>query len=211
MLTARSLAALLGCCALSATLFACSNSNDNADGSSGAVGGPVAGDLDKHCQGASGLMVQRTDPNTCHTSPSVDMGDPSDGGGSMQEDEPDYGETLYNSRGYDDDCKYIVNFYSTPVRANQPVTFYVTAINAFTNSASLGAGIRAEVFLSDTHPAPNSQTMTTEQAGVGSYSVGPILFDAAGRWTVRFHLFEECLDALPESPHGHAAFYVDVP
>ena len=38
-----------------------------------------------------------------------------------------------------------------------------------------------------------------------------VRFDAKGRWTVRFHLHEECADEAPDSPHGHIAFFIDVP
>ena len=40
--------------------------------------------------------------------------------------------------------------------------------------------VDAEVFLSDSHPAPNSGAKTTEQSGTGIYAVGPIRFDASG-------------------------------
>ena len=200
-------AVLAFCIAIGTTFTACSNGDVNADAATGPVGGPVMGPQDSHCQEAGGLTIQVTDQNACHAT--VDMaGDMPDGG---TEDEPDYGETMFNSRGYDDDCKYLVNFYSTPIRRGQAVTLYATAINATNRSAVRGANIRAEIFLSDTHPAPNSNTQTTEQGEVGSYVIGPVLFDASGRWTVRFHLYEDCSDALPESPHGHAAFFVDVP
>ena len=55
----------------------------------------------------------------------------------------------------------------------------------------------------------NARSSTEIAPGV--YKVGPIKFDAAGIWTVRFHFFEECGDAREDSPHGHAAFYVKVP
>jgi len=58
--------------------------------------------------------------------------------------------------------------------------------------------------------APNTRPIT-KIISPGVYSVGPVRFDQAGRWTVRFHFFETCLDAREDSPHGHAAFYVDVP
>jgi hypothetical protein len=45
----------------------------------------------------------------------------------------------------------------------------------------------------------------------GTYSVGPVRFDQAGRWFVRFHFYETCSDAPEDSPHGHVAFWVDVP
>ena len=45
----------------------------------------------------------------------------------------------------------------------------------------------------------------------GTYVVGPIVFPRSGRWVFRFHFDENCLDLAPDSPHGHAAFWVDVP
>jgi hypothetical protein len=78
------------------------------------------------------------------------------------------------------------------------------------SSGVTGAGLDAEVFLTDKHPAPNSMQATMESGG-GSYTIGPVVFDESGTWTVRFHIFENCFDTLPTSPHGHAAFFVDVP
>jgi hypothetical protein len=39
---------------------------------------------------------------------------------------------------------------------------------------------------------------------------GPLRFDRSGRWVVRFHFYEDCNDG-ESSPHGHIAFFVDVP
>ncbi len=57
-------------------------------------------------------------------------------------------------------------------------------------------------------PAPRNPS--TEIAP-GIYKVGPLAFPQAGIWQVRFHLFEECSDSQDDSPHGHAAFFVQVP
>jgi hypothetical protein len=65
------------------------------------------------------------------------------------------------------------------------------------------------VFLDPTHPANVSGVTTTESAP-GVYTLGQLMFPSAGKWTVRFHFFENCTD-LPASPHGHAAFYIEVP
>ena len=51
----------------------------------------------------------------------------------------------------------------------------------------------------------------THEDPLGTYKIGPIVFDKPGRWVVRFHLFGTCDDALATSPHAHAAFFVDVP
>jgi hypothetical protein len=141
-------------------------------------------------------MAQVVDLSTCHLT--------ADAGTTV------YGSTQYNSEGNDDDCKYHVKFTETPVRRNENVSFTVTAATLADGHPATGANIEAEVFLSDTHPAPNSGQATTEKSG-GVYDVGPIKFDAAGRWTVRFHLHEDCQDATEDSPHGHIAFYIDVP
>jgi hypothetical protein len=31
-----------------------------------------------------------------------------------------------------------------------------------------------------------------------------------GKWSVRFHIREDCLDGA-DSPHGHGAFFINVP
>jgi hypothetical protein len=163
----------------------------------GPTGGPVTGPADTHCSlPDGGVAAQVVDLATCHAS--VDAG------------EPDYGPTLHNAEANDDDCKYHVKFTTTPVRRNENVTFTVTATTLADGQPAAGANIGAEVFLNDTHPAPNSGQGTTEKAG-GIYDVGPIKFDAAGQWTVRFHLHEDCQDSTEDSPHGHVAFYIAVP
>jgi hypothetical protein len=169
----------------------------SSSGGSGPTGGPVSGALDTHCSlGDGGVRAQVVDLSTCHA--------------NVPPGTPDYGPTLYNSEADDDDCKYHVKFTETPVRRNENVTFTVTAATKADGLPATGANIDAEVFLNDTHPAPNSGQQTSEKPG-GVYQVGPIKFDAAGRWTVRFHLHEDCQDSTDDSPHGHVAFYIDVP
>lgn len=90
------------------------------------------------------------------------------------------------------------------------MTFTLDVATLADGKAAAGAAPDAEVFLTATHPAPNSGQKAVETSA-GHYSIGPIRFDASGRWTVRFHLYGECEDALETSPHGHVAFYVDVP
>jgi 5-hydroxyisourate hydrolase-like protein (transthyretin family) len=96
------------------------------------------------------------------------------------------------------------------VQQNNDATFTVTATQKAAGTPATGANVDLEVFLNDTHPAPNSGQHTTEN-GNGTYTIGPVRFDAAGQWTIRFHLHEECADEAPDSPHGHAAFYLHVP
>jgi hypothetical protein len=201
----RSTTALLACAA--GILFAgCGSSSNGSPDMSAAMctngGGPATGAQDTHCvMGDMGLQLITADPAQC----SVDAG-PSSG--------PPYGDTMYNSSGYDDDCKYFVSYTVDPICENIGVNFVVTVKDAITMKPITGINtspnkLRAEVFLSDTHPANVSGVMTSETS-TGVYKTGPIVFDAKGMWTVRFHFFENCVDQ-PNSPHGHAAFYVNVP
>ena len=174
----------------------------------GPTGGPVTGALDTHCKDSDGGVVA-TVVGECLTGsepadaaapePQPDAGAPSS----------DYGETLFNAEGDDDECKYHVKWTATAIRAKSSVNFDVTLTKLADMTPATGAGVRAEIFLTETHPAAPPPA-ATESAG-GKYSVGPIKFDAAGDWTVRFHFYETCNDAPEDSPHGHAAFFVHVP
>ena len=182
----------------------CSSDNNG----SGPTGGPVMGALDTHCKGGDG-GVMATVVGECLTgSEPTDAAaaEPAPDGGAPTSD---YGETLFNAEGDDDDCKYHVKWTATAIRAHGNVSFDVTLTKLADMTPATGAGVRAEIFLTDTHPAAPPPA-ATESAG-GKYAVGPINFDAAGDWTVRFHFYENCNDAPEDSPHGHAAFFVHVP
>jgi hypothetical protein len=116
---------------------------------------------------------------------------------------------MYNQSGADDDCKYDVSWTSTAIYRDTDATFTVTVKARSDGKPVLGAAPDSEVFLDTTHGAPNVGTKTTDK-GNGVYDIGPIRFDRAGQWTVRYHFFDVCIDGT-SSPHGHAAFYVNVP
>lgn len=168
----------------------------------GDTGGFVKGPADTHC----GAKVQPTSQASCHLT--SDAGAGAGGMGSS------YGSTLDNAEADDDDCKYHVKWTATPIAQGQDVTFTLVTATKSDGKPAVGAApagySMAEVFLNDTHPAPNTDQKAPESP-VGTYAVGPVRFDAPGKWTVRFHLFENCTDLAPDSPHGHAAFYVQVP
>lgn len=165
----------------------------------GADAGFVTGALDSHCtQPDGGSLIQPTSSAVCKEVPSADAG------------APEEAAVLFNAEGDDDDCKYHLKVSSTEVKRNEVVTFTLVGTNRTNSSAMTGAATAIEPFLSDTHPAPNSGT-TTKESPNGTYVIGPVKFDAPGRWTVKFHFFEACTDANEESPHGHVSFYVDVP
>ena len=184
-----------------AALYGCSSDS----GPKGPTGGPVSGALDTHCKDADGGSLAKM-IGICMMGADVDAAAPDPDAGAPTSD---YGETLHNAEGDDDDCKYHLTWTATPIRQKTGVTFNVTLTKLADGTPATEAGINAEVFLNETHPvAP--PPVATESAG-GKYAVGPIAFDAAGDWTVRYHFYEDCNDAPEDSPHGHAAFLVHVP
>lgn len=199
---------LLATC-VTVTAFAAScHHHDEESGPPGAV----AGALDTHC----GTKIVKINPGSCAAS-GADAG-AGDGGtvsgksfvaplhGDMPAGDPN---TRFNSEADDDDCKYRVKWSSSEVAQGRDVSFEVTLTAKDGGAPVRGAPVRLEVFLSDTHPAPNTNQTSAEKAP-GVYAAGPIRFDQPGRWTVRFHFNEQCADTA-ESPHGHAAFFVQVP
>jgi hypothetical protein len=188
----------------SAALFAACSSNDPAvETDAGEVGGPIAvTQADTHCSAAAGKAPQPVSEASCTLTADPDAGTP-------EPDKP-YGATLQGSEGDDDDCKYHIKWSSTPVRQTTDVTFTVTIDELAGGAPATGADPDIEAFLSDVHPAPNSGAKATATSA-GTYTIGPIRFDAAGTWTVRFHVRERCTDVAEDSPHGHGAFFVRVP
>lgn len=161
--------------------------------------GVVPGPQDNHCAG------QTLNPPTFYTCPT----DAQVGNSNNTSTTPDYGPTMYNAEGDDDDCKYHVSWSANTTQENKGVAFNVHANWLFNGQPLTGAYTYAEVFLNDTHPAPNTNQGVLELVP-GEYTITPIEFDAPGQWTVRFHFYENCDDA-GNSLHGHAAFYVNVP
>ncbi|HKE14241.1 MAG TPA: hypothetical protein VKB80_05240 [Kofleriaceae bacterium] len=189
--------------ALVPALAACGGDDD--DGGSATcepAGGAVAGDPDTHCTAA-----QPTDEAACHPDvPDAGAGEPDAG----EDDEGnEFGPTQFGSEGDEDECKYHVSWTSTKICQNADVTFTVTAVTTVDQTGVTGAQPYIEAFLDETHPAPNTDSNFTDN-GDGTYTIGPVQFDAPGRWNVRFHFFGDCADG-EESPHGHVAFFVDVP
>jgi hypothetical protein len=182
----------------------------------------VAGAADTHCGPAGDVMA--TPVGICYTNDAPgstascevefqpDTGGGGDDGGAPADDGGaggGFGETLYNAQGFDDDCKYALAWTATPVSVNANVTFTVTVTRLSDGKPAHCAGVGAEAFIGNTPAVPT--TGAAEMGSSGKYSVGPIKFTQSGMWTVRFHLYEECSDSNEDSPHGHGAFYVNVP
>ncbi|HEY4223388.1 MAG TPA: hypothetical protein VGO62_18650 [Myxococcota bacterium] len=193
---------LLFACAVALALSACPPPAADPK-----TGGPVDGDPDTHCQGLTPVL---TDPGVCG---GVGEGEgegegAAEGEGEGEGGDDDFGETMFNAEGDDDDCKYHVSFTASAITENTPTTFTVTATDlAGDKGPTTGANTRAEVFLDETHSISGG---TTTEGPDGTYTITPVTFDKPGRWTVRFHFFENCVDS-DTSPHGHAAFFLDVP
>jgi hypothetical protein len=171
-------------------------------GGNACTGGPGTGPTDDHCNGDSGPIVQPT--GTCQ-SDVADAGGAADGGAEETTPGP-WGGTSSS----DDDCKYDVTYSVTPICENQDVTFTVTLKSRVTHSGVTGASPYLEVLDPDGIPAAEGAQTPTETSP-GTYEIKPIRFNKKGKWTVRFHFFETCSDAPEDSPHGHAAFFIDVP
>ncbi len=179
--------------------------------------GITAGAADVHCVG---ITPQEANVCICDGTPSGG-GNPCTGYSStaaMAADSNansttnDYGATMYGAEGDDDDCKYHVKWSASSAALNTDATFTVSATRLVDGTALLHAETRAEVFLSDTHPAPNTKpAQSVTENPPGTYTISPVQFDASGVWTVRFHFFELCDDTQDNSDHGHAAFYFTVP
>ena len=184
-------------------------------GHTGTPGGPVEGPADAHC----GTKSQVTSEAACHptagtggNSSTASSSATTGAGGSTGAggEESEYGATLENAQGDDDDCKYHIAWTSTDIYQNTDVTFTVVATTKTDGKPVATGELDTEIFLNDTHPAPNSAKKVTESPA-GTYKIGPVRFDKAGKWTVRFHIHEECSDLTEDSPHGHVAFFVNVP
>ena len=227
---AKSSFALSGVVVVGATLALAgcngTGSNSSDGGGTGAVAdspaGVVIGAPDHHCVSADGGLTVQTigvcqvDDVTAVPSNAASCGitfdrdagtsgDDADGGAIS-----DYGDTMYGAAGDDDDCKYYVSWVATPIKLNQDTYFTVTAVRLSDMQPATCATIRPDTSLSINHGVP-APAQPAPEIAPGVYRVGPIKFDVAGRWTERFHLFEECSDGPDDSPHGHAAFYINVP
>jgi hypothetical protein len=204
------------------------------------AGGPVAGANNNHCVMGGVQQVQATGacvgvpdaaaaaPSGGDDSSSGDASDDSAAGDAAAADagdngecgEPGYGVTNFGTSAQDDDCKYDVSYTSTPICENGNVYFTVTAKKragadggpSLSDEPPLvGASVDLEVYADDCATIATNSGQTTVEQGNGVYKVGPIQFSKSGKWIVRFHFNECCSDDPDDSPHGHAAFWVNVP
>jgi hypothetical protein len=192
--------------------LACSDDDDGAGGECIGGDGAVAGAVDNHCVAADGTAIVQA-IGICATGIEEEAGDEGEEGEEDHEHEEEEHPILTGREADDDDCKYHVRFENTCVAVNEPVTFTLTLTRKFDGMPGSGTiPSNPEIFLADdlTHISP-SNDITASEGPAGTYEIGPVLFDRSGRWVVRFHYFETCSDLPEDSPHGHVAFYIDVP
>jgi hypothetical protein len=207
-----------------AALAGCS-SGSSGSGGADSPAGVVIGPPDDHCKaGDGGLTVQTigvcdvasqslVPANAASCSVAFTTGGSAgnaDGGVDGAVGGTDFGPTMYGAAGNDDDCKYYLSWTATPIKEGADTFFTVTAIRLADMMPATCAGLSPDVSLNPFVGVPTPPHPSTEIAP-GVYQVGPVKFTQAGVWTVRFHLFEECGDSQEDSPHGHAAFFVQVP
>jgi hypothetical protein len=195
--------------ALAGTGAGCSSSAGAPLTYDSGVGGPVTGALDNHCVGVDPIVVSQA---SCHPAASdAGVAEPDAAAGDDAAAPEPEAPVLYNAEGDDDDCKYHVKIMVTAAKQGQNATIQVTLTYLADGMPATGAAIEFESYLADndTHVLPNG-TKTSEKAGTGVYTLSPVKFDASGRWVFRLHFFHSCSDALEDSPHGHAAFFIDV-
>ena len=191
-----------------------------------ATAASVVGPQDSHC----GAKVVTVDPAVCKVSPAADGGTGDGGASTADAGAGGYPPTMSNAEGDDDDCKYRIKWSTggattattTKTSSLHPlhgeetggagtggdVVFTVTLTNKKDGSPLTGAPINIEAFLDETHPSLNTE-QTSKETTPGTYTVGPVRFDVSGRWTVRFHIHDECNDS-EASPHGHGAFFAQI-
>ncbi|HKO92482.1 MAG TPA: hypothetical protein VJU61_15075 [Polyangiaceae bacterium] len=194
--------ALCGGLFIAAAGAACSDDESEA-GACVAGGGPVASSAgDTHCLDSAGQDIIQP-IGACAT-------------GAAASDDHEHPEEqlgiFYGRAASDDACKYEVSFTNTCITLNQPVTFTVALKRKGDGTPASGAApANPEIYMVDEPHVSPSNGITAPERSPGVYDIGPIVFDRAGRWVVRFHFFETCSDLLEDSPHGHVAFYIDVP
>jgi len=198
-------------------------------------GGPVAGVEDAHCIDDSGKDIVQSVGKCVHGDPGsggsggetgehghagagdADHDHAGAGGAGAGHEHEEGGEepyeVRYNDHAADDDCKYDTSFSTSCLEVNKPVTLTLKLRERATGDFGKGATPDSpEIYLADNpqHISP-SLGITATEGPSGQYAIKGVVFDVPGRWVVRFHYFEECSDVPADSPHGHVAYYLDVP
>jgi hypothetical protein len=109
----------------------------------------------------------------------------------------------------DDECKF--HFVVRRVCSGTgELSFLVTGTQLTDGTPATGAAPYFEAALGLTHLAPDTHPLTTEVAP-GTYTIGPIVLDRPGLWTMILHFYARCTQVDPASPHAHGTFSMAVP
>jgi hypothetical protein len=156
---------------------------------------------DTHCTNDGGILVRAADYASCGIAAPDPTSDALPSGGIVG--------TAGSLSVDDNQCEF--HAVVTPECAPGARALFFDADLSTMSGGSVPAGAKPyiEAYSSVTHIAPSTGTYT-EQAP-GRYRIGPATFDLSGQWSVTLHFFGTCSDALPNSPHAHVTFTLDVP
>jgi hypothetical protein len=156
---------------------------------------------DTHCDEDGGVLIRPADYASCGIAAPDPTSDAQSSGGLMG--------TAGALSLDDDQCEFhavVVPECADGARA----LFFDADLSSMTGGpVPAGAKPYIEAFSSPTHLAPSAGSYT--EMTPGHYRVGPVTFDVSGQWTITLHFFGTCSDALPNSPHAHVTFTLDVP
>jgi hypothetical protein len=103
----------------------------------------------------------------------------------------------------DDNCLYHLTMNVPCVRRYDGVAFAFELVDLGAMTPSTGANPYIEGSVGS-HLLPNTSAKAVETNG--SYTIEPIIFDLAGKWTITFHLY-----TATAAKHSHVSFFIDVP
>jgi hypothetical protein len=161
----------------------------------------LTGCSDTHCDRDGGLLIRTADYASCGIAAPDLTSDAQSGGGLVGE---------AGALSVDDDlCEFhavVVPECADGARS----LFFDTDLSTMTGGpVAAGAKPYIEAFSSPTHLAPSTGSFT--ETSPGHYRIGPATFDVPGQWSITLHFWGTCSDALPNSPHAHVTFTLDVP
>jgi hypothetical protein len=185
------------------------DTGDSGGSCSASSGGPVpAPKPDMHCIDDDDKPIKQEVNESACMAPADAAPPPDEGDAGVS----DFGPTLNGSEGDDDDCKYHLKWTTSCITQNTDFTVTVTITDKVDGKpvVTTPAKLDYELYLDD-HLAPNTSPKYKTTSTPGVYTLGPLRVDQSGKWTLRFHIRWDCVDLTEDSPHGHAAFFVNVP
>src|SRR5262249_21130403 len=108
----------------------------------------------------------------------------------------------------DDACKFRMIVRRT-CSADGSLSFLIGGQQLTDGSPATGAAPYFEAAQGLTHLAPNTHPVTAE-VSPGTYTIGPIVLDRPGVWTMVLHFYGLCPSTDPAAPHAHGTFLMNV-